>query len=128
MAKGAMADVVQENSQTNGAFFFLTNFVALPTDTRDGLRHEVHGTQNMMEARVVGAGIYEVAQAQLLDPAQALHVRMLEDIKNNFVRQRNKTVDWVVYDFLLVIWGCIRWQVANFKNSIKAIKNKTYAR
>jgi hypothetical protein len=56
-----------------------------------------------------------VAQAQLLDPAQALHVRMLEDIENNFVRQRNKTIDWVVYDFLLVIWGCVRWQVANFK-------------
>jgi ribonuclease D len=69
----------------------------------------------MMEARVVGAGIYEVAQAQLLDPAQALHVRMLEDIKNNFVRQRNKTVNWVVNDFLLVITGVYRWQVANFK-------------
>jgi hypothetical protein len=53
---------------------------------------------------------------------------MLEDIENYFVGQRNKTVDWVVYDFLLVVGGCVRWQVANFKNSIKAIKNKTYAR
>lgn len=81
-----------------------------------------------METRVVGAWIYEVAQAQLLDSAQALQVRMLEDVENNFVRQRNKTIDWVVYDFLLVIRGGVRWQVANFKNSIKAIKNKTYAR
>jgi hypothetical protein len=69
----------------------------------------------MMETRVVGAWIYEVAQAQLLDSAQALQVRMLEDVENNFVRQRNKTIDWVVYDFLLVIGGCVRWQVANFK-------------
>ena len=115
VAKGAVSDVVQENGQTNRAFFFLRNIVALATDTRNSLRHEMHGAQYMMEARVVGTWIYEVAQAQLLDAAQALQVRMLEDIENNFVRQRNKTIDWVVYDFLLVIRGCVRWQVANFK-------------
>jgi hypothetical protein len=69
-----------------------------------------------------------MTQAQLLNPTQPLQVWMLEDIENNFVGQRNKTVDWVVYDFLLVVGGGVRWQVANFKNSIKAIKNKTYAR
>lgn len=94
----------------------------------DRLGHEVHGAQHMMKTRVVGTRINQMTQAQLLNATQALQVRMLEDIENNFVGQRNKTVDWVVYDFLLVVRGCVRWQVANFKNSIKAIKNKTYAR
>ena len=77
---------------------------------------------------MVGARVNEVTQAQLLNATQALKVRVLENIENNFVWQRNKTVNWVVYNFLLVIRGGVRWQVANFKNSIKAIKNKTYAR
>ena len=81
-----------------------------------------------MKTRMIGARVNEVTQAQLLNATQALKVRVLENIENNFVWQRNKTVNWVVYNFLLVIRGGVRWQVANFKNSIKAIKNKTYAR
>ena len=77
---------------------------------------------------MVGARVNEVTQAQLLNATLALKVRVLENIENNFVWQRNKTVNWVVYNFLLVIRGGVRWQDANFKNSIKAIKNKTYAR
>lgn len=102
--------------------------MAFASNARDRLGHEVHSAQYVMKTGVHGARIHQVTEAQLLDPTQALQVRMLEDIENNFVGQRNKTVDWVVYDFLLVIGGCVRWQVANFKNSIKAIKNKTYAR
>ena len=64
---------------------------------------------------MIGTRVHQMTQAQLLDTAQPLQVWMLEDIENNFVGQRNKTVDWVVYDFLLVVGGCVRWQVANFK-------------
>jgi hypothetical protein len=102
--------------------------VTLSAYARNGLGHEVHSAQNMMKTRMIGARVNEVTQAQLLNATQALKVRMLENIENNFVWQRNKTVNWVVYNFLLVIRGGIRWQDANFKNSIKAIKNKTYAR
>ena len=56
-----------------------------------------------------------MTQAQLLDASKPLQVRMFEDIENYFVRQGNKTVNWVVNDFLLVITGVYRGQVANFK-------------
>lgn len=49
------------------------------------LGHEVHGAQNMMKTGVVSPRINQVAQPQLLDPTQALQVRMLKDIENNFV-------------------------------------------
>jgi hypothetical protein len=56
-----------------------------------------------------------IIQAKVLDASKPLQVRMFEDIENYFVRQGNKTVNWVVNDFLLVITGVYRWQVANFK-------------
>jgi hypothetical protein len=69
----------------------------------------------MMKTRMIGTRIHQMTQAQLLNPTQPLQVWMLEDIENYFVGQRNKTVNWVVNDFLLVITGVYRWQVANFK-------------
>ncbi len=59
----------------------------------------------MMKARVNSTGINIIAQAQLLDSAQTLKIRMLYNIKQQLVRNGNKTVHGVVEYFAFVHWG-----------------------
>ena len=60
-----------------------------------------------------------MTQSQLRDSSESLQIRMLYDIKNKFVRNRNKTIDWVVNDFLLVVSISIRLQMFTFNNYLK---------
>ena len=64
--------------------------------------HEMKRAQRVMESRVVGARIHIISQAELGDPAQALEVRMLNQIEYQLVRNRDESVNRVVENLVFI--------------------------
>tara|TARA_B100000575_G_scaffold67477_1_gene52156 strand:- start:1037 stop:1234 length:198 start_codon:yes stop_codon:yes gene_type:complete len=60
-----------------------------------------------------------MAQAQLGYTPQPLKVWVLYNVKNKFIRNRNKTIDRVVYNFLLVVSISFRSQMIKFNDYLK---------
>jgi len=57
----------------------------------------------VQESRMHCSWIDEVTQAKLSDTGQALHIRMLQDIEEEVVRNRKETEDRVV-DYLVLVY------------------------
>tara|TARA_B100000925_G_C21985426_1_gene464302 strand:- start:1389 stop:1586 length:198 start_codon:yes stop_codon:yes gene_type:complete len=60
-----------------------------------------------------------MAQAQLGYTPQPLKVWVFYNVKNKFIRNRNKTIDRVVYNFLLVVSISFRSQMIKFNDYLK---------
>lgn len=97
-----MSAVMQQDGQRYRFQLLLADVVTLAPEQLDGTPHQMHGAQTVRKSGVVGAGIDHVGHADLLDPPQALEIWMLNDVKMQFVRDVDKSVDGVVDDFLLV--------------------------
>ena len=70
--------------------------------------HQVHGPETMVEPRMNGPRIHHIAHTKLLDAAQALHIRMLENIVEQIALDTDKPKHGVIDYFLLtwhVVWG-----------------------
>ena len=72
--------------------------VALAAQGGHGLAHQVHGAKRMVEARVEGPGIHQVAQPELLDVAQPLEPRVIDQPQHQRVGHGDEPVDGVVED------------------------------
>lgn len=58
--------------------------------------------QGVVKARVIGARIHIVGQAQLSDSAQALKIRMLNQVKYQLVGNRDESVNRIVENLVFV--------------------------
>ena len=67
----------------------------------DSLVHQVHCSEAVVEPRMNGPRIYHIAHSELLDAAQALHIRMLENIVEQIALDTDKSKHGVVDYFLL---------------------------
>jgi len=56
----------------------------------------VHGSQGMVKSRMVCPGINQVAESHLRYPAQALKVRMGNQVENQVVGNPYKSVNWII--------------------------------
>ena len=68
----------------------------------NGFLHQVHCTQRMTETAVHRTRVNEVRQAELTNTVETLHVRMLQHIVYQVIRDGQKTEDRVVNDFSFI--------------------------
>ncbi len=114
VAERTMADVVQHDGDVRAEPFLFADGVALGAQHADGLAHEVHGAQRMVEACVQGPGVYQVAQPQLLDVPQPLEPPMVDEGQQGGVRHGDEAVDGVVeYLFSCSHGGSVKPGAAN---------------
>jgi hypothetical protein len=62
----------------------------------NGLAHQVHGANCVLEPGVLCPGVDIMCKSQLFDPAEALKVAVLDQIKDQISRDRNKSVDRII--------------------------------
>ena len=98
----AVAAVVEQNGQGSGLQFLVGNLIALAAQKLYGTPHEVHGTEAVRKARVVGARIHQIGHADLFDAPKPLEIRMFDNVEMQFVWDADEAVNRVVEDFLFV--------------------------
>jgi hypothetical protein len=76
MREGAVAYVVQEGCSAHKQAVVLVQAEVIGEQ-----RGHMIGSQAMLETGVVGPGIDEICQAQLLDPAEPLHLRGIGNLQ-----------------------------------------------
>jgi len=94
-----MANIVQKNGQLSSGSFFLSDLMAFCAQFGYCFLHQVHSTHRMMEPGVQCPRIYKVRKAQLFDAAQPLKIWMLDDIEDQFIVHRDKTIYRIVEYF-----------------------------
>jgi len=62
----------------------------------------MHSAKGMMETGVLGSGIDQVREAGLLDPAEPLKQRMLNNVKNERCPDMNQPVNRIIYELHFV--------------------------
>jgi len=62
----------------------------------------MHSAKRMMESGVLGSGIDQVREAGLLDPAEPLKQRMLNNVKNERCPDMNQPVNRIIYELHFV--------------------------
>ena len=101
--EGAVPDVVQQDGGAGGLGLVGRDVVPLLPQLRDGLAHEVHRPERMLEAGVLRPGIHHGRQPQLLDAPQPLHVGMLDEVVKELRGDVDEPEHGVVDDFALVL-------------------------
>ena len=96
MGKRTMSDIVQEYGAKQSPFFRFGYVHLLLPQERNGLLHQVHGTQCMVKPRVMGPGIHQVAQPHLGYPTQPLKIGMSDQLKNEIIGNPDKSVNWII--------------------------------
>ena len=96
MAEWAVAHVVQEDGQAGPTEFVFGDDDAFFPQGIEGLLHQEHGPEGVVEPVVDRPRVDQVAQAQLADAAQALHPRVIEDVGEVGVTDLDEAVDGVV--------------------------------
>ena len=94
----SVADVVQQDGHMRAQGLLVGDAVALGAQGGHGLAHQVHGAQRVVEAGVQRAGVHQVAQPQLLDVAEPLEPRMVDQPLHHRVGHGDEPVDGVVED------------------------------
>ena len=102
VGEGAVADVVQQDGGQRGLAFGRRNRHALVLERAQGQRHEVHGPQRVVEARVQRPRVHKTREAELLDAPQPLEIRVFDEVKQELRRDGNETVNRVVENLLFI--------------------------
>ena len=107
VAEGAMADVVQEDGDVRAERLFIADRVTFRAQRADGLPHEVHGAQRMVEARVQRSGVDQVRKTELLDVTQTLEPGMVDQPQHHRMGHGDEPVDGVVQDLAAASQGLV---------------------
>lgn len=101
VAEWAVSNVVKKDGDEHPAFFLWGDRMTLLAEGVDGASHEVHGTDGVMKARMVGSWVHEVGESKLGDSTQALKVGVVDQLVNQRIFNGNKPINRVVNDFVL---------------------------
>jgi len=82
MGKRTVADIVQQDGYQQPLFFLIGNNDLFLPQYQDGMSHQVHAAQGVVETGMVGSGIYQVRKAHLRDAPQSLEKRVGNQIEN----------------------------------------------
>ena len=99
MAKRTVANVMQQDCAQERDLLFVRNLVALQPQLINGILHEVHCANGVLEAVMKSSGVYQMRQPQLCNTAQPLKPRMINQFKDKRMTNGNESIDRVVYDF-----------------------------
>lgn len=102
VGKRTVSNVVQEDGSPNSFFFRVENEVAFALEGVDGETHKMEGSNGMLEAGVLCSWIDHTGESELLDTAQTIEVRVLDDVEKQSLGNANKSEYGVVDDFHLV--------------------------
>lgn len=105
MRKGAVPNIVQENSQLAGFILFMADFMALAAEVIECNTHQVHRTHGVMKTSVECPRVHKIRKAKLLDSAKALEVRVFDYVEYQFAVYGDETINRVVKNFLLIHAG-----------------------
>ena len=108
MAVWPMADVMQDDGRGGCQSFFLGDGMTFDDQIVQGLGHQMRGPQCMMESMMMSPGIHQAGQTQLRYAAQALEIRVLDDIEDELIGYGNKAIDRIVQDFALIHDGYVQ--------------------
>ena len=118
VAKRTVSDIVQEAGKPNGRFNESATGNALAcrgahfrkaeVESIDRSTAQMHRSQNMLEASVLGRGVNPPCRLQLVDVTHPLHPGMVNDLpfghlivlKFRARRKWNVAVDWVVAEII----------------------------
>ncbi len=92
VGEGAVPHVVQQGHGQGGGLLLRAHGRALLGQVGEGVLHEGHRPQCMVEAGVLGARKDEVPDAELTDPAQPLDLRRLDEVHDHVLRHRDEPV------------------------------------
>jgi len=59
----------------------------------------MHGAKGMLESIVYRSRIYQVAQPKLSDSPQSLEGGVVDELKDKWMANGDKTIDWIIDDF-----------------------------
>jgi hypothetical protein len=99
VAEGAMAYIVEENSNFGSGFFFGSDVNALALQFEQSLTHEVIRPQTMCHAAVHGTGVHQVGKRHLVNTTQPLIVGVADYLEHQWVIDTDETINRVVDDF-----------------------------
>ncbi len=102
MRKWTVPDVVEQNGDTSALKFFAADVRPFTLQHPQRLLHQVQRAQSVMKTSVERARINVVRHTQLLDAAQTLHPRVVEQIEQNAFRHVDESVNGVVKYFFLL--------------------------
>ena len=98
VAERSVADIVQQDRDGSADLFLIGNVVPFAAQRGDRLTDQMHGPERVMETRVQCAGIHQMPKPELLDVAQPLEPRMIDQLQDPRVRHRDEAVDRIVED------------------------------
>jgi len=101
----AVAHVVEQNGGQRRFALGRRNFHAFVLERAQGQRHEVHGAQRVVEARMQRPRVHEAGEPELLNAPQPLKVPVLNEVEEKLRRDSDEAVDRVVENFLFVHTG-----------------------
>lgn len=102
MGKGTVSDVMQQDRNIRRFCFLFGDGMTLAADRGDGIAHQVHGPEGMLEAGVVGAWIDKMSHPELPDPSQPLKGRVLYQVKDDLIPDLDEAIDRIIDDLELV--------------------------
>lgn len=101
MRERAVANIVQQDGHIERFRFFFGNLDPLGLKHLNGFLHQKHGAQRMVKAGMVRTRVHDIGKAHLRNAAEPLEIFVPHQIKNQLAGYGNKTVDRVVYSFVL---------------------------
>ena len=102
MRERSVTDVVHQDGSLHGFGFRVEYEMPFLLERKDGLAHQVEGSDGMLKTRVLSSRINHVGHTQLLDAGESLHQRMLNDIKQKTLRNLDESEHRVVNYFRVV--------------------------
>jgi hypothetical protein len=93
---------VEQNGCLGGFQFGFPNKVTFFLQSPECLAHQMHGTECVMKTGMQRAGINNVCEPQLLDPAQPLEIRVINEVVKQVGGYGDKPVNRVVDDFSFI--------------------------
>lgn len=97
-----MPDVVHEDGGQDGLCLRVEDVDTFLAERLHGFRHQVEGSQRVLEAGMAGTGVNYRSQSQLVDAVKSLKQRMLHDVVQQSAFNLDEPEDGVVNNLVLV--------------------------
>ena len=98
MGIGTVPDIVHQDRRLYAEFFFPADLYSFCLQLGHGIAHQVICAERMMQAAMHRARIDQVGECHLLDAPQALIEGMSNDVQQEVMVQRDKTIYGIIDD------------------------------
>jgi len=103
MREGPVAYVVEERGGEGSRLFLRGDWGPFLRKAREGVLHQSHGPERVIETGVLGTGKDKVPHAELTNAAKPLDLRGLDEVHDQILGDGNEPVDRVREEFEALI-------------------------